>query len=195
MGTLEGVGGAGAQEGGKMRHRAGISDRRETGRRASLVVGLAGFAALLVLIMSAGMAARAETPILRITGEIAGDAPVTLTRSDLEALQSHTIETHTVVTDGVRRFEGPLMRDLLAHVGADGDEVVALALNDYEITIPIADFENYDVLAALEMDGERLSPRDRGPIWIVYPRDDHAALQDIRYDYRWVWQLESLEVR
>ncbi len=169
------------------RHRAGC-------RVASLAVVL-GLLAFLSASMFTGEAARAETPILQITGAIAGDGPVSLSRSDLQAFERHTIETRTVVTDGVRRFEGPLMRDLLAHVGANGEEVVALALNDYEITIPITDFENYDVVAALEMDGERLSPRDRGPIWIVYPRDDHAALQDIRYDYRWVWQLKSLEVR
>lgn len=27
------------------------------------------------------------------------------------------------------------------------------------------------------------------------PRDDHAELQDLRYDYRWVWQLDHLEIR
>ncbi len=156
----------------------------------------ASLAALLfaLVVMLPGVA-RAETPILLITGAVSQEAPVSFTRADLEALPQHVIETQTVVTDGVRRFEGPLMRDLLAHVGADGDEIVALALNDYEITIPMADFIDYDVVAALTMDGERLSPRDRGPIWIVYPRDDHPALQDIRYDYRWVWQLASLEVR
>jgi hypothetical protein len=45
------------------------------------------------------------------------------------------------------------------------------------------------------MDGERLLPRDKGPIWIVYPRDDFPELTDIRYDYRWVWQLTRLEIR
>lgn len=171
---------------------SGTEDMQRGGGRRWFVVGLA---ALGLLGAANAPGARAETPILQITGTVADGAPVSLTRADLEALPQHVIETHTVVTDGVRSFEGPLMRDLLDHVGADGEEVVALALNDYEVTIPLADFENYDVVAALTMDGERLSPRDRGPIWIVYPRDDHAALQDIRYDYRWVWQLASLEVR
>ena len=38
-------------------------------------------------------------------------------------------------------------------------------------------------------------PDDKGPFWIVYPRDQHEVLQDIRYDYRWVWQLDSLQVK
>ena len=58
-----------------------------------------------------------------------------------------------------------------------------------------ADFERFDVLVATHMDGERLLPSDKGPLWIVYPRDAHTELQDIRYDYRWVWQLVELEVR
>jgi len=31
-------------------------------------------------------------------------------------------------------------------------------------------------------------------LWIIYPRSQHAELRDIRYDYRWVWQLVELRV-
>ena len=40
-----------------------------------------------------------------------------------------------------------------------------------------------------------LTPRDKGPVWIVYPRDNHGVLADIRYDMRWVWQLVALHVQ
>ncbi|MCA0138654.1 molybdopterin-dependent oxidoreductase [Pseudosulfitobacter pseudonitzschiae] len=113
----------------------------------------------------------------------------------LGALPRIHLETTTVVTDGVKRFDGFLMRDLLAYVGADGGTVTAIALNDYVIDIPMEDFSRFDVLVATSMDGTRLLPSDKGPLWIVYPRDDHQELQDIRYDYRWVWQLIELDVR
>ena len=112
----------------------------------------------------------------------------------LDALTTHTLATETSVTDGVNHFEGFLLRDLLEWVGADGEQVVATALNDYIVEIPLNDFYQYDVLVATHMDGEALTPRDKGPLWIVYPRSDHTALQDIRYDYRWVWQLNGLTV-
>lgn len=112
----------------------------------------------------------------------------------LSGLPSTTLETTTAVTDGVKRFDGFLMRDLLAHVGAEGQTVTATALNDYVVNIPIEDFERFDVLVATHMDGEPLLPSDKGPLWIVYPRDNQAELQDIRYDYRWVWQLVRLDV-
>lgn len=113
----------------------------------------------------------------------------------LKALPAARLETTTAVTDGVRRFDGFLMRDLLDHVGAHGSTLTASAFNDYTIEIAIEEFKRFDVVVAYEMDGEPLLPSDKGPLWIVYPRDQHAELQDIRYDYRWVWQLQRLDVR
>lgn len=112
----------------------------------------------------------------------------------LAALPRERLTTHTSVTDGPQTFEGFLARDLLAALQATGETVTARALNDYLTEIPAADFERYDVMLADTMNGERLTRRDKGPLWIVYPRDDHPQLQDIRYDYRWVWQLYRLEI-
>lgn len=171
---------------------------------SSSVPGLALVAAMLSFIVLP--AAHAETDafpspegeiVLTITGQIAhannGDSAL-FDEAMLAALPSASLETTTVVTDGVRQFDGFLMRDLLTLVGADGETVSATALNDYIIDIPMEDFERFDVLVATHMDGQRLLPSDKGPLWIVYPRDDHAQLQDIRYDYRWVWQLVRLKV-
>ncbi len=148
--------------------------------------------AALMLWLAVGTA-QADAPVLTLTGAI-DSAPVTLTRSDLKALPQHELRTSTTVTDGQPLFEGFLMRDLLAAHGANGTTVTATALNDYWIEIPLADFEKFDVIGALYMDGAALTPRDKGPVWIVYPRDAHRALQDIRYDMRWVWQLDRLHV-
>lgn len=113
----------------------------------------------------------------------------------IQGLPAHGLRTTTAVTDGVRQFDGFLMRDVLNLVGAQGQVVRAQALNNYSVDIPIADFHDYDVLLATHMDGERLLPSGKGPFWIVYPRDDWRQLQDIRYDYRWVWQLHRLTVK
>lgn len=138
------------------------------------------------------------TVLLRVAGDIGrtnqGDE-AHFDREMIEALPGEVLETGTSVTEGVNRFEGVLMRDILDKVEANGETVVATALNDYVVEIPMEDFHDYDVIAALSMDGERLLPRDKGPIWIVYPRDEFQELQDIRYDYRWVWQLMHIEVR
>jgi hypothetical protein len=137
-------------------------------------------------------------PILVVQGAVSRTNAEGAAHFDMEmlrALPPARLETTTAVTDGVRRFDGFLMRDLLAHVGAQGTTVTAKAFNDYAIEIAIEEFDRFDVLVAYEMDGEPLLPNDKGPLWIVYPRDQHAELQDIRFDYRWVWQLRWLEIR
>lgn len=136
--------------------------------------------------------------LLTVTGNIARTNEGTVAKFDrtmLQDLPQATLETSTVVTDGISTFEGFYMADLLDLVGADGTVVTARALNDYIIDIPMEDFGRFDVVVATRMDGKQLLRRDKGPLWIVYPRDDYGELQDIRYDYRWVWQLIRLDIK
>lgn len=136
-------------------------------------------------------------PVLEVRGALTRgnrDGAASFDMEMLKALPAVQLETTTAVTDGVRHFAGFLMRDLLDLVGAQGSTIKARALNDYAIDIDIGDFDRFDVVVAYEMDGEALLPSDKGPLWIVYPRDQHTELQDIRYDYRWVWQLRWLDI-
>ena len=71
----------------------------------------------------------------------------------------------------------------------------ASALNDYTIEIPIAELRQYPVLLALDRDGQPLSVRHRGPIWLVYPWSDFPELDDRVHRQRSIWQLVELEVR
>lgn len=135
---------------------------------------------------------------LDVTGTVSLDGrtgSLRLTPDMIAALPRHKVATSTVVTDGVKQFEGVLMRDLLEHVNAKGDVVIASALNRYQAVIPTADFYNYDVLLAWMAQGRVMRATGKGPFWLIYPRDQHTALQDIRYDTRWVWQLRALHVQ
>ncbi len=116
-------------------------------------------------------------------------------RAMLEAMPTTTIETMTPWTDGVARFEGPLMRDLMKWVGARGSRLRATALNDYAVEIPIEDFERYPVILAMKVNGEILRTRDKGPLWIIYPWSDRPELRsEVGYS-RSIWQIKELVVR
>lgn len=135
---------------------------------------------------------------LRIDGRIqaaAGADYVDVGMAELATLPTARVRTSTAVTDGVSEFVGVYMRDLLDHVHAEGDVISAYALNGYKVDIPMSDTRDFDLVLAWMMDGVPLRADSKGPFWIVYPRDDHSVLQDIRYDYRWVWQLCRLRVR
>lgn len=138
------------------------------------------------------LVARADT-LLRIEGAVAGDA-VTFDHAALAALGPTVLETETPWTEGTRRFEGVLLRTLLAAVGARGESLRAEALNDYAATIPVRELRTVDVLLAWSMDGRRLQRRDKGPFWIVYPWSQRPELDDRVHRQRSVWQVVRLVV-
>ncbi len=51
------------------------------------------------------------------------------------------------------------------------------------------------MILALRTNGARLTIRDKGPIWLMYPLDDHAELRDPVYNSRLIWQLTTMELR
>jgi hypothetical protein len=154
-----------------------------TAARAALV-----FASVVVAAPSAGAV---DEVLLTIT---AGDEVRSLTAADLAALPQHRIVTGTEFTDGPTTFSGPLARDVLAP--PRGATVVVLsAVNDYSVEAPVEDFRDYDVIMATSMNGTPLSRRDKGPIWLMYPLDDHAELADPVYVNRLIWQLDRVAFR
>jgi len=111
----------------------------------------------------------------------------------LQALGNASFTTGTEVSEKPQLFEGVPLRAVLERVGAQGSSIRASALNDYEIPIPFDDLR-FEPLLATKVDGKALTIRDKGPLWIVYPRDAHEALHDVRYYARSVWQLNRLHV-
>ncbi len=147
---------------------------------------------------ASGLAEPRGEVILTITGKITHTNSRGAARLDLamlESLGSERIRTRTPWTDGLALFEGVLMRKVLAAVGATGRSVLALAINDYQAEIPATDFDRHRVILAYRKNGRRLTIRDRGPLWIIYPWTDKKALRNELYYVRSVWQLKELVVR
>jgi hypothetical protein len=171
--------------------------------RRAAVVRLGGFLALaMALPLAAHDPPRLHQPreavVLTITGAVrernqAGAAVFDLPM--LEALPQHQFSTRTPWDRDTVTFSGPRLREVLAAAGAQGSVLHARALNDYEIEIPMADAQRYDVIIATRKNGARMPVREYGPLFIVYPFDSDPALRDKRYYERSVWQLRSIEVR
>jgi hypothetical protein len=98
--------------------------------------------------------------------------------------------------DALHEARGPLLRDLLKAAGASGTTAYAVALDNYEAEIPVKDFEEFDVIAAIEIDGKPMSIRDKGPAWIVYPSGDNPDLRKSAiYEARSIWQLKEISIK
>jgi hypothetical protein len=164
-----------------------------------------GILALLVLCVAflGGRAAAAEDDlppptghvILTVTGAIArtnGDGKAQFDAALLESLGTARLVTSTPWTEGRPVFEGVPMRALVERLGAEGKTATVVALNDYRMQIPVADFLQYPVLLASKMNGNTLRIRDKGPLWLIYPQDDFAELRNKPTQAKWVWQIKEI---
>jgi len=112
----------------------------------------------------------------------------------LEALPQTTVVTENEFANGKVAYSGPLVRDVLAKLGLDHvRQVRMVAANDYFVDIPTEDFIRYDAILAMQADGVRLSRRDKGPLWLMYPISDHVELNDPVYLRRLIWQVVRIE--
>ena len=123
-----------------------------------------------------------------------GGSEVSFTRKELAELEQHEITTSTEFTDGASTFRGPRafeVVDMIGHAGAT--RLRMIAANEFSVELDIAELKRFGAILALEMDGKRLTMRDKGPIWMIYPMDDYDELQDPFYNSRLIWQLERIE--
>lgn len=148
--------------------------------------------ALTGAALSAGsFRASAETALTLVKR---GADPVEMTLEDLSRLPQATIVTENDFANGRVAYRGPLVRDVLAAARLDAAQVLRFsAANDYFIDIPVLDFRRFDVIIAMEANGEKLSRRDKGPLWMMYPISDHAELREPPYIHRLIWQVVRIE--
>lgn len=139
----------------------------------------------------------AEDIVLTISGAVApSDDGETwrLSMSDLKALPVARFDTVTIWTDGTQTFEGVSLRALLDHVGASDGDLEAVALNDYAVTIPASDAVEGGPIVAYAHNGQAMSVRDKGPLWVVYPFDANDTYKSEEYYARSIWQLDRIVV-
>lgn len=112
----------------------------------------------------------------------------------LQAMDPVTFETSTIWTDGPQVFTGVPLTRLMAAVGAGDGSLRATAVNDYSIDIPASDIVDGGPIIAYLLNGQPMSLRDKGPLWIVYPFDQNPEYQSETTYSRSIWQLDRLEV-
>lgn len=109
-------------------------------------------------------------------------------------LPQHSFVTQTPWYKKPVKFTGPLLRDVLAAAKVKGRVIHAVALDDYQVSIPFSDAAQFDVILAHTLDGESLTPKNKGPLFVVYPYDSKPELQAVRFYERSIWQLKALRL-
>lgn len=163
---------------------------------------LAGAAMALFALTAAATAGDLAQPtgkvVLTISGKIEkrnSEGGAVFDIAMLEALPSRKSAVNTPWYTNKTTFEGPLGSAVLDAVGAKGEKLRVVALNDYAAEIPVEDFKKYPVILATKLDGNPMSVREKGPIFVIYPFDAEPSLFNEKYFNRSVWQVKSIEVQ
>ncbi|WP_052283402.1 molybdopterin-dependent oxidoreductase [Kluyvera genomosp. 1] len=135
--------------------------------------------------------------LLTITGNIENtnaEGKAVFDIASLEKLGVVSFQTTSPWYNGRTNFTGISMRKLMDYVGAKGTTLKVTALNDYTTAIPLSDFNKYNVILALKINGEYMRIRDKGPLFIVYPYDSLPELNNQIFYSRSAWQVSRMSV-
>jgi hypothetical protein len=116
---------------------------------------------------------------------------------DYESLSSFaatTIETSTIWTEGTHVFEGVSLHALVEYFGVTDGMILASAINNYVVKIPVSDALEGGPIVAYLMDGKKMSVREKGPLWVIYPYDSNSDYQSEVTYTRSIWQLDRFEI-
>ena len=159
-------------------------------RRALLTI--AGFA---LLSAASARAAKPSGPVVTDGAgrDRHGGEDVEFDMAMLEALPKTSFKTSNPWTEGGTEFEGVALKDLIAAVERRDGTLTARALNDYSASLPASEAAADGAIIAYKTNGEYMSVREKGPLWIVYPFDDNPDLKTETTYSRCVWQLAAVE--
>lgn len=150
------------------------------------------FVLVILMLVPANLGLAGGATVLRV--QLAGsDMLTSWSMDDLHDLPVIVIETTTPFTDGRQRFAGVALHAVLGEV--EPNAVLLLrALNDYVVSIPVAEITEQVPIIAYERNGTRMSVRDKGPLWVIYPFDDGPDYQNELSYSRSIWQLVEITV-
>jgi len=134
--------------------------------------------------------------LIEISGrtELTSGGPVSLTIDEFEALAPPTIIKTSTPWHAVTTFSGVSGVDFIRVTGATGQTIVARAANEYQTRIPLSDLTDLGVLFVTRMNGKRISLREKGPVFIIYPFDQNPEVKSEIYYGRSIWQLVEMRI-
>ncbi len=160
-------------------------------------VSLAETSQLAQAINPSILPAPTQAAILTVTGKIAhrnkGNAAV-FDAAMIDKLPTHEFKTWTPWFKDPVTFRGPLLQTVLDAVGAQGQTLQMVALNDYAVNVPESDARKFGPLLATHINGKVLGVRDKGPLFLIYPFDAKPETRADLYYGRSIWQLTRMSV-
>ncbi|WP_432455914.1 MULTISPECIES: molybdopterin-binding oxidoreductase [unclassified Agarivorans] len=153
---------------------------------------------LYSVMVSADLAKPNGPPVLTLAGAITQGNNQGAADFDLKMLQDlpqYSIVTRNPWVESRHHYRGPRVADILELVGAESTRLIMVALNDYEVEIDFSDISQFDPILAWSDNEHLMRVREKGPLWLMLPIDQHPELLQMPYNDFMIWQLRKIIVK
>ena len=147
---------------------------------------------LIFAMASAGTSSTASPVVLTVEYKDKQTQLAVLSKftiADLMLLPATKFTTSTIWTAEEQTFTGVELAELIKHLEIEAHVLHAVALDEYYFDLPISDAVPGGAIVAYLNNGKRMTVREKGPLWIVYPYDKNEKFQTEEIYARSVWSL------
>lgn len=111
----------------------------------------------------------------------------------LQDLPQKTFKTKHTWAASAQEFSGPLIADVLKLVCPNAQDIYLRSFDQYSIMVNFSKIEKYEPILALKIDGQPLTIREKGPLWVMI-NTDGFNLPTRSLDSMFVWQLYYIRI-
>ncbi len=90
-------------------------------------------------------------------------------------------------------LQGPLLRDVLKALGAEGASIQTRALDGFPVDLTAEQIAAKDWILATRVDGKPFGIGDKGPVWMIHTPS--AVKVPEEEEHGWPWALFYIEVK
>lgn len=134
-------------------------------------------------------------PLLRISTnqlqQCKGD--ISLSEKALLSLPQQSFKTKHSWSENAEIFSGPLLKDVLNLACQNTSQLMLRAINDYTVKMDFNEIRQYKPIVALSVNHQRLSIRNKGPLWIMMPIDEFQDPPS-NLNEKMIWQLSDISI-
>jgi hypothetical protein len=113
--------------------------------------------------------------------------------SELKNYKQMSFSSKTPWYPEIKKFDGISFRDVLEKAKIkENSKLQIVAWNNFEVEVPAEDGYKYKTILTTHINGKRITLRDKGPLFLMYPLDDNPILNTGMYFNRSAWQIKEI---
>lgn len=116
-----------------------------------------------------------------------------LSAKQLEELPQKTFKTMHTWAPIAQEFSGPLLADVLKLACPNVRDIYLRSLDQYSVMVNFPTVAKYEPIVALKINGQSLTIRERGPLWLMVNTDGYK-IPTRSLDNMLVWQLYYIRI-